>query len=111
MIDAHFALVLRATRVTALALRAIQSVRPILGLPNGETVGFEEALESLRSLYLPPKQRAPRAPRRPRAKRAPRPKIAVRAPLVRPRPAPEPELDPGEQESPWDPEPVYEPSR
>jgi hypothetical protein len=111
VIDVHLALTLRATRVTALALRAIQSVRPILGLPNGETTGFEEALESLRSLYLPPKERAPRAPRRPRAKRPPRPKVAARAPLVRPRLAPEPELDVAEQESPWDPEPVYEASR
>lgn len=114
MNDAHFALTLRATRVAALALRAIHSVRPLLGPPNGETQGFEVALEGLLALYAPPK---PPAPRRPRAKRAPRPKIAARPLIARParvpkrEPEPELELNPGEQESPWDPEPLYEASR
>lgn len=102
MIDAHIVLTLRAAHVAAKALSAITLMRPMLGPPNGETSGFEEALETLRGFYRPPK------PRRPRQKRAPKPK-AVRKP--HPLPVAEPEEGLDAQPSAWDPEPLYEASR
>jgi hypothetical protein len=109
VIEAHTSLTLQAAQVAASALRAIHSLRPILGRPNGEVTGFEQALDALQALYRAPK------PKRPRPKRIPKPRAPralARGPQT-PAPAPAParieELD--ERESPWDPEPLYEASR
>lgn len=102
MIATHATLTLQAAHVAAVALRAITSIRPTLGLPNGEAHGFEEALHSLRALYQPPK------PRRPRQRRIPKPKL-VRRPSTARRKADEEDLE--LEPSPWDPEPLYEASR
>lgn len=104
----HAVLTLQAASIAAGALRAITRLRPLLGLPNGETHGFEDALTSLRALYAPPAVPAPRLPRprrAPRLVKAPKPK-AVRKPRQRPTAA----LEELVVESAWDPEPLYEAS-
>lgn len=108
MIAVHAALTLKAAYVAASALRAITTLQPLLGPPNGEVHGFEQALDSLRSLYLPPKPRPPRPRRPPKLlAKAPKPR-AVRKPTKRPLD----ELEALETEpSVWDPEPLYEASR
>lgn len=109
MIGAHTTLTLQAAHVAASALRAIESLRPLLGPPNGEVTGFEGVLDALQALYRPPK------PKRPRPKRPPKPRVPRLHTKARRQPLPEreEELDAAldERESPWDPEPLYEASR
>lgn len=109
MIGAHPVLTLRAAHVAASALRAIQSFRPLLGLPNGEVTGFETVLDQLQELYRPPR------PRRPRPKRPPKPRVPRVQAKTRRLPTPAPETARGAalaaDTSPWDPEPLYEASR
>jgi hypothetical protein len=108
VIAVHASLTLQAAHVAATALRAITHLRPLLGPPNGETHGFEQAIESLRALYLPPPPRPPRLRRPPKAAaRAPKPRVVKKAPkrVLEERVALE--TSPSE----WDPEPLYEASR
>jgi len=108
VISAHISLTLKAAYVAASALHAITSLRPVLGPPNGELHGFEEALDTLRALYLPPRPRPPRAPRPRRlpklSTKATKPKTIRKALRRR---TEELEVTP----SHWDPEPLYEASR
>jgi hypothetical protein len=109
VIGAHTTLTLQAAHVAASALRAIQSLRPLLGPANGEVTGFENVLDALQALYRPPKPKRPR-PKRPPKPRAPRLHAKARR---QPSSALKPDLDEAivEWESPWDPEPLYEASR
>lgn len=101
MSDAHVALTLQAATVAASALRALSTLRPVLGPPNGEVKGFEACLEALRALYRGPKPRKPPAPRPPKPRALPK--------LSRAQQRAEKVLE--EELSEWDPEPLYEASR
>lgn len=102
MIDPHAALTLRAALIASSALRAIESVRSVLGPPNGEVTAFEDALSLLYSLYRPP------APPRPPVKRQRKPRPIKKPPRRAQERFDEEDLD---APSAWDPEPLYEASR
>jgi hypothetical protein len=111
--DTHALLTLQAAQVAAMALRAISSIQPILGPPNGEVSGFREALTALRALYQEPGIPVPKAPRRLRRRPQAQPRVHLPKRLSErpPPPPPEPVALEVDEESPWDPEPLYEASR